>query len=296
MAEELKIRIHDYKKVEENLKKLGAKFTEEISVVDTYFKQPSGEVLKITEDDKGNFLVNLKLKEGKFQILKYEKIDDVNKLKKELTRKFGIKCVLKKKRRFFDFEKYMININLIENVGEFLIVEGENLTKDIITEKLGIRNPEFITVSFDELKMNIEKFEDEWILWKNNKFMVNTPENPHLSPEEGCHIVIRPVELIEKAWDNPKLCGEAFELASKVAKIIIDERIADWCNLQYNNNWGLLQGEKLRFHVHVYGRKKTSKNWGQPVELPKFPKTFKNKPLSKDEKERLIIKFKEILK
>lgn len=153
MAEELKIRIHDYKTVEKNLKKLGAKFTEEINVIDTYFKQPSGEVLKITEDDKGNFLVNLKLKEGKFQILKYEKISDVDKLKKQLTHKFGIKCVLKKKRRFFDFGKYMININLIEDVGEFLIVEGENLTKNIITEKLGIKNPEFITVSFDELKV-----------------------------------------------------------------------------------------------------------------------------------------------
>ncbi len=152
MAEELKIRIQNYKKVEENLIKLGAKFSKEINVVDTYFKQPVGEVLKITEDDKGNFLVNLKSKDGKFEIVKYEPIDDVDKIKYELTKKFGIKCVLKKKRRFFDFENYKININLIEGVGEFLIVEGENLTPEIITEKLKIKNPEFITVSFDELK------------------------------------------------------------------------------------------------------------------------------------------------
>jgi adenylate cyclase class IV len=151
MLEELKIRIHDYKNIEEKLKRLGAKFTEEMSVVDTYFKQSAGEVLKITEDDKGNFLVNLKLKEGKFQILKYEKIDDVEKLKKELTDKFGVKCVLKKKRRFFDFEDFMININLIEGVGEFLIVEGEKVSSEII-ERLGFKNPEYITVSFDELK------------------------------------------------------------------------------------------------------------------------------------------------
>ncbi len=152
MAEELKIRIQNYKKVEEGLIKLGAKFSEEIDVIDTYFKQPAGEVLKITEDNKGNFLVNLKLKNGKFEIIKYEKIDNIEKLKKELINKFGIKCVLKKKRRFFNFENYIININLIENIGEFLVVEGKNLTPEIITKKLKIKNPEFITVSFDELK------------------------------------------------------------------------------------------------------------------------------------------------
>ncbi len=152
MAEELKIRIRDYKKVEEELIKLGAKFSEEIDVVDTYFKQPVGEVLKITEDDRGNFLVNLKSKNGKFEIVKYEPIDNVQKTKDDLTKKFGIKCILKKKRRFFDFENYKININLIEDVGEFLIVEGENLAPEIITEKLKIKNPEFVTVSFDELR------------------------------------------------------------------------------------------------------------------------------------------------
>ena len=152
MIEELKVRIHDYKKVEENLKRLGAKFSEEIDVVDTYFNPPKGEVLKITEDDKGDFLVNLKSKDGKFEIVKYEKIDNVEEVKKELSEKFGVKCVLKKKRRFWYLEDFMININLIEDVGEFLIVECENPTPEIITEKLGIKNPEFITVSFDELK------------------------------------------------------------------------------------------------------------------------------------------------
>lgn len=153
MAEELKIRIHDYKKIEDKLKILGAEFTEEISVVDTYFKQPAGEVLKITKDDRGDFLVNLRSRKGKFEILRYERIDDVKKLKKELTCKFGVKCVLKKKRRFWNFENFIININLIEDVGEFLIVEGEKLKPEIITEKLGIKKPEFITVSFDELKV-----------------------------------------------------------------------------------------------------------------------------------------------
>ncbi|MBM3303546.1 MAG: hypothetical protein FJY76_00475 [Candidatus Aenigmarchaeota archaeon] len=152
MAEELKIRIHDYRKVEEKLTDIGANFTEELNVTDTYFKQPKGNVLKVTQDERGDFLVKLRAAKGKFRILKYEKLDNAEQIKKELSSRFGIKCVLKKKRRFFAFGGYTININIIEGVGEFLVVEGENLSPKIITEKMRINNPEFITASFDELK------------------------------------------------------------------------------------------------------------------------------------------------
>jgi len=152
MAEELKIRIKDYRKTEDKLLKLGAKFTRELSVIDTYFKQPPGVVLKITKDDRGDFLVNLKSKDGKFKIVKYEKISNADELHQELAAKHGIKCVLKKKRRFFKLADYTININLIEDVGEFLIVEGEKVKPEFITKRLGIKKPEHITVSFDELK------------------------------------------------------------------------------------------------------------------------------------------------
>lgn len=151
MSEELKIRISGYKKVEENLISLGAKFVKEISVADTYFKQPKSEVLKVTEGDDGSFLVHLQSKNGKFEIVRNESLKDVENTKKMLSNRFGVKCVLKKKRRFFEFDNYGLNINLIEGVGEFLIVEGNNLSKKIIAEELRIPNPEFITVSFDEL-------------------------------------------------------------------------------------------------------------------------------------------------
>ncbi|MBU0460719.1 MAG: CYTH domain-containing protein [Nanoarchaeota archaeon] len=155
MGEELKIKIENHKEIEEKLQQLGAKFTEELNVTDTYFNQPSDEVLKITEDERGDFLVNLKSKEGKFEIVKYEKVENIDKIKKELTNKHGIKCILKKKRRFFDFQSYKININLIEDLGEFLIVEGENLTEDIISNKLKMDNPEFVKVPFCDLKQHL---------------------------------------------------------------------------------------------------------------------------------------------
>lgn len=151
MREELKIRIRNSPEVDKGLLQKGAKFSHEFHVVDTYFQQPKGEVLKITEDETGNFLVNLKARDGKFEIVKYQKLDNVGEEKSKLQRQFGVKAILKKKRRFFDFQQYIINVNIIKDVGEFLIVEGERVSPAIFHE-LGIENPKFITVSFDELK------------------------------------------------------------------------------------------------------------------------------------------------
>lgn len=107
--------------------------------------------MKITEDETGDFLVNLKTRDGKFEIVKYEKLENVNETKAKLQHQFGVKCTLKKKRRFFNFQQYVMNVNIIEGLGEFLIVEGERVTPEVFYE-LGIQDPGFITVSFDELK------------------------------------------------------------------------------------------------------------------------------------------------
>lgn len=133
------------------------------------------------------------------------------------------------------------------------------------------------------------------VLWKTRKFIVVTRKNPHLPKEEGCHLVIYSVRELKNAWESPKVCGEAFELAAKAAKILVDEKIVDWANLQYNGNWGLLKGATPVFHVHIYGRKKSGKTWGQPADLPKFPGTFSNKSVSKKDIAKLIARFKEEL-
>jgi diadenosine tetraphosphate (Ap4A) HIT family hydrolase len=135
----------------------------------------------------------------------------------------------------------------------------------------------------------------DWILWENKDFVVKTLKNPHISLEEGCHIVIFTKEKLEKSWDNPELACKGFELAIKVSKIVVDEKIADWVNIQNNQNWGLLPGGKLFFHIHIYGRRKSGKTWSQPVEIPKLPNTFKNKPMSERERKILTAKFKENL-
>ncbi len=152
MKKELKVKIHDYKSVEDRLKRLGGQFKGEIRVKDTYFNQLDGKVLKITEDDKGDFLVELHGKDGGFIIKKYEKINNSEELKEQLGKRYGVDSVLKKRRRFWKVHSLDFNINIIEGLGDFLILEDENPKKEIITDLIRLKDPEYVEVPFNNLK------------------------------------------------------------------------------------------------------------------------------------------------
>src|SRR5437763_14174367 len=99
MVEEIKIYIDDYKAIEGKLESLGAKFIREVHVTDQYFNQPEGSVLKLVEDDRGSFLVKLQAHEGGFRIISQEPLQDLKIKRDALEKKYGIKCVLEKRRR-----------------------------------------------------------------------------------------------------------------------------------------------------------------------------------------------------
>lgn len=149
--QELKVRISSPQEIEDKLKKLGAVFQSETFFVDIYFKQPSGKVLKISDGKEGPFLFVIEKRGDNFEIVKREKVENVEELREELSVKHGVKKVLRGILRFFSLNDYKITIDVIDNVGNFLIVTGENPTKDFVEKKLGIQNPEYITVSFDDL-------------------------------------------------------------------------------------------------------------------------------------------------
>lgn len=151
MPEELKLRV-PYPVTEADLVRRGAKFLRETHVTDTYFHQPPGQVFKITEDQDGAYLVRLRAAEGKFTIVQYAPLVDPYPVRQDLTRQFGVKGLLHKRRRVFDFRGVVVNFNLIDGIGDFLVVEGERLDKDAVLSDLGLADPEIITVSFDELK------------------------------------------------------------------------------------------------------------------------------------------------
>ena len=152
MAQELKVKIADPQALETKLQSLGATFVEETDFEDTYFTQPDGDVLKITYTNKGYFLIELKrTPQGTFNTIKNQKIDNADEVKAEMGNEYGIKCTLEGKRKNYSLNNMTYTINAITNRGTFLIITGEDPTQDLVTTQLGITNPEYITVSFDNL-------------------------------------------------------------------------------------------------------------------------------------------------
>jgi len=154
---EIKIQIQDYKIIEERLKSLGGEFYSVKKIVDTYFQTDNpNDVLKIASYDGKNFFLEEleKNKEGGFKVVLEQRIDssiEVDKIRKRLELENGIKSILKSERHYFKFPEFQVIINLIDGVGEFLILTGENISVDIIENVLKIEDPKFIEVPFCEL-------------------------------------------------------------------------------------------------------------------------------------------------
>ena len=128
--------------------------------------------------------------------------------------------------------------------------------------------------------------DESWALWSDGEFEVVTPFNPHISSEEGLHVIVVPKAEIDSAWADENLCAETFRVAAKVAQVMEELKLAPWFNLQANGNWGLLPGSTLWFHVHVYARRK-GKTWGMPVQIPLAPRTYHNELMTEQERKDL---------
>lgn len=150
MKEELKIRLEEPEKVERKLEEEGEQ-ERKIDAKDTYFDTPGQNVLKIREDDEGSWLVRFRSIENGFQKTTEQKIEDKGELKNLLKQKHGVKSVLKKPMSFYSWKRLTAIINRIENIGDFLIIEGESPQKKFVEENLGLEDPEYITVAFSDL-------------------------------------------------------------------------------------------------------------------------------------------------
>jgi diadenosine tetraphosphate (Ap4A) HIT family hydrolase len=115
------------------------------------------------------------------------------------------------------------------------------------------------------------------IIYQTNNFIVYVPNKPHISREDGGHIVITSVnENYESRLDLSQ--KEAIELI-RLTMLISDAMIIamkdrniniDRINYQENGNWAFLRNEKPKFHIHLYGRTKNSKSqkWGEALNFP----------------------------
>ena len=123
-------------------------------------------------------------------------------------------------------------------------------------------------------------------LWENDELTISTPKNPHIPYSEGPHVIVSPKHEVANAWEDISLSETTFKVAAEVCKVMEDHHFAPWFNIQANGNWGLLPNAAPFFHVHIYGRNKTS-DWGKPVSLPDAPGTYQNDPMPEVDRDTL---------
>lgn len=97
------------------------------------------------------------------------------------------------------------------------------------------------------------------------------PPRPHISPQDGGHLVATPKLHVRSRRDLTSNALLAVELLSIVAADALETVFGNaWFNFQENGNWGVDHPERQHMHVHVYGR--TSDAVEQPFgEALRFP-------------------------
>lgn len=151
MTKELKIRLDTTGQTIAKLSSLGAIHIGDNTYEYTYFNQPTGKVLKLTKHDGKTFKTVIEREGDQFIVKSSDEVADAEEATKQLAAQHGVKRQLVNHRSIFSYNNLEWSINDIENVGVFLIVEGEDPQLHVVTETLGMQNPEIITDSFDNL-------------------------------------------------------------------------------------------------------------------------------------------------
>ena len=128
------------------------------------------------------------------------------------------------------------------------------------------------------------------LIFESQNFEVITPEHPHVSREDGGHLIVNPKVPVE---DRTKLTRDkAIELmkltmvAGEAMKTVLTQEGIEIGRINYqdNGNW------RHELHVHLYGRAlgATIQTYGHPLSLPTTPEAFKAQmgnlePLDKDD-------------
>jgi len=150
MQRELKIRIDTVPDIEERIMRAGGRKGKKATYKYVYFNQPAGDVLKITKKPEGVFKTVIKARNGTFDIISSDLVDNENELMAELTTKFGVKKKIINHRSFFTLGRDKLSLNDIAGVGKILIIEGVNPSVEVAI-RIGIEKPEIINESFDNL-------------------------------------------------------------------------------------------------------------------------------------------------
>ena len=112
---------------------------------------------------------------------------------------------------------------------------------------------------------------------QTSNFTVEAVEKPHVSRNEGGHVVIAPrVRVTDRTKLSPELAIELQRLTMVVGEalmLVMNRHGVDIGRINYqdNGNWGVFRPEGPALHLHLYGRAKSAKvqKYGEALHLPK---------------------------
>jgi diadenosine tetraphosphate (Ap4A) HIT family hydrolase len=97
--------------------------------------------------------------------------------------------------------------------------------------------------------------DDAYVLCETEEARVLLPPRPHISPQDGGHLVAVPKRHVRSRRDLSAEELLSVELLTMVAADALEAVFGTpWCNFQENGNWSLDRPEGQHMHVHVYGR------------------------------------------
>jgi len=125
---ELKIKVDNFKEIEESLKKIGTKYNCELIQKDTYFKTRKNR-LKLREINNTDYELiyykrdNIAVKKmSDYQLILLSK-DQYKQTKKKLTNSPGVKIIVSKRRALWLYKNTRIHLDKVNRLGDFLELE-----------------------------------------------------------------------------------------------------------------------------------------------------------------------------
>ncbi len=165
---EIKAKIEDTALAEKIAVEIGANLKDDFVQIDTYFNIQDGR-LKLREFDSGEAeLIFYRRDENETQRWSdYEivQVVEVEKLKNLLSKAFGVKIVVEKRRKVYLYKNARIHIDSVKWLGNFIEFEvvyngDEKQVSDLmqfLIKKFNLEREEFIKVSYSDLLIQKQK-------------------------------------------------------------------------------------------------------------------------------------------
>lgn len=159
---EVKARVKGHRVLKSKLKKLGARFIEDLHQIDTYFKVPKGRLKLREEGKKGAYLIYYERGEKSTQrwsTYYTHAVADTKTFKQVFGASLGVRIVVDKQRGLYVYKNARIHVDRVRGLGDFMEIEvlvqkGEVQARALMKELLAhlkISSTDFIKGSYGDL-------------------------------------------------------------------------------------------------------------------------------------------------